>query len=258
MIPASNEMDWFEVSGDLSIAQSTIPLAELAQALKTTQNWIEIDDSVVLVPSSFKQLLKESTVSKKGIKVPVKAYSLLQTFMDDAIAQAENKGVPSLFSVGKIKYNLQSKSFKGKLRPYQEVGVNWLLYLHANGIGGVLGDEMGLGKTIQAICAICIISESSPNPILIISPKTLLFNWEKELNKFAPQVSFTTYHGQGRKIQSDSKVILSTYGTMANDIEEFVKIQFAFAIFDEAQVIKNAKTRNHKNCCLIQALQKLR
>ena len=257
MIPTSNKMDWFELSGDLSIGQSKIPLAALAQALKTTQNWIEIDDSVVLVPSSFKQLLKESTVSKKGIKVPVKAYSLLQSFMDDTITQAENKGVPSLFSVDRIKFNLQSKSFKGKLRPYQEVGVNWLLFLHANGIGGVLGDEMGLGKTIQAICAICIISESSPNPILIISPKTLLFNWEKELSNFAPQVSFTTYHGQGRRIQSDSKVILSTYGTMANDIDEFVKIQFTFAIFDEAQVIKNAKTRNHKNCCLIQAHSKI-
>lgn len=116
--------------------------------------------------------------------------------------------------------------------------------LHKNEFGGCLADDMGLGKTLQIIA---YLSDSSINNAtnLIIVPKTLLINWKKEFEKFSPKTSVYVYHGPGREIKQalENKVIITTYGTVLNDLELISNFNFENLIIDEAQHIKNPKTK---------------
>jgi len=140
----------------------------------------------------------------------------------------------------------------GRLRPYQEYGVRWLDYLYEYRMGACLADEMGLGKTIQVIAFLRSLKKAPASAgaeagvsgnCLILCPKTLVFNWAAELERFAPELPLMTHYGTGRdssKLETDSfRIILSTYGTLRRDIEDFRKINFLYIILDESQNIKN-------------------
>jgi len=136
----------------------------------------------------------------------------------------------------------------GQLRPYQEYGVRWLDYLREYKMGACLADEMGLGKTIQVISLLRSINKAGvKGNCLILCPKTLVFNWVSELERFAPELSRTVHYGTGRdsaKLEADSfRIILSTYATLRRDIEDFQKINFLYIILDESQNIKNLTTQ---------------
>lgn len=117
------------------------------------------------------------------------------------------------------------------LRPYQEVGVNWLSFLRSAGLGGVLADDMGLGKTLQTLCAI-------RGKTLVVCPKSVVFNWASEVKKFRPSLSSHIYHGPGRKL-IDCDVTLTTYAVLRLDQEELMQHPWENVILDEAQAIKN-------------------
>ena len=138
----------------------------------------------------------------------------------------------------------------GTLRPYQEYGVRWLDYLREYQMGACLADEMGLGKTIQVIALLRSLyakSKTSGARCLIVCPKTLVFNWVAELDKFAPELPYIVHYGNTRDSSSldgnDFRIILSTYATLRQDIEDFQKIQFFYIILDESQNIKNLTTQ---------------
>ncbi len=135
------------------------------------------------------------------------------------------------------------------LREYQIDGVAWIHSLRLSGLGGILADEMGLGKTLTVLSELVLEAERAKThsetlpPTLIVLPATLLFNWEKEISKYAPTLTVAIHHGAGRWERWNQallqNVILSTYGTVRNDLEEMVKVRFHGIILDEAQVIKN-------------------
>jgi len=132
----------------------------------------------------------------------------------------------------------------GQLRPYQEYGVRWLDYLREYRMGACLADEMGLGKTIQVIALLrSLKKEGVRRNCLILCPKTLVFNWVAELERFAPELPRMVHYGTGRdtaQLETDSfRIILSTYGTLRRDIEDFRKTNFFYIILDESQNIKN-------------------
>jgi superfamily II DNA or RNA helicase len=136
----------------------------------------------------------------------------------------------------------------GQLRPYQEYGVRWLDYLREYKMGACLADEMGLGKTIQVIALLRSLKEAAApagvsRNCLILCPKTLVFNWVAELDRFAPELPRMVHYGTGRdtaQLETDSfRIILSTYATLRRDIEDFQKINFSYIILDESQNIKN-------------------
>lgn len=88
------------------------------------------------------------------------------------------------------------------LRPYQQKGFEWMMLLAEAGAGGCLADDMGLGKTIQAICFLANRIEKNPNAKhIIICPSSLIYNWQQELEKFAPTISATVYHGNQRRAE---------------------------------------------------------
>ncbi|GHV75939.1 helicase SNF [Spirochaetia bacterium] len=142
---------------------------------------------------------------------------------------------------------------KGRLRHYQEYGVRWLDYLREHRMGACLADEMGLGKTIQVIALLRALYKDSKRghgpegTVLILCPKSLVFNWAAELDRFAPELPYTVHYGTGRarraSDRTDFRILLSTYATLRMDVEEFRKIDFLYIILDESQNIKNSSTQ---------------
>ncbi|TXC85945.1 DEAD/DEAH box helicase [Metabacillus litoralis] len=153
------------------------------------------------------------------------------------------------------------KDFLGTLRPYQQNGVDWLLFLRSVSFGACLADDMGLGKTIQMIAYFSYVKEKEKpkTPSLIIAPTSVLGNWQKEFEKFAPHLSVKLHYGANRakaeKFDSsiaDYDVVLTSYGLSHADFDEMSNITWSTVCLDEAQNIKNAHTKQSR------AIRKLR
>ena len=151
------------------------------------------------------------------------------------------------------------KELKGTLRPYQEIGYRWLYTNVVKGFGCCIADDMGLGKTIQVISLILKLKEEKKlkKPALVVCPTTLLGNWERELENFAPTLDAFIYHGLNREFSIDHDVILTTYAILRIDLEEFKKYNWDILIIDEAQNIKNSSTSQTQAVKAIKANMKV-
>lgn len=138
------------------------------------------------------------------------------------------------------------------MRPYQKVGFKWLKTLGSYGFGGILSDEMGLGKTLQAIAFIASEAVRHENPVLVVVPTSLVYNWEMEVEKFAPNLKTLILYGKKSerlaKLEDikDYDLIITSYAVLRNDISYFEELEFSYCFIDEAQQIKNAYTGNAK------------
>ena len=132
------------------------------------------------------------------------------------------------------------------LRPYQKEGVAWLRFLRDNGFGGVLADEMGLGKTLQVLAHLCALKNGAP--ALVVCPTSLVFNWEAEAAKFAPELRVLALRGGRRQDQFAEiprhDLIITSYALMRRDAEAYRAFEFDTVVLDEAQHIKNRQTQN--------------
>lgn len=149
------------------------------------------------------------------------------------------------------------KTLKTVLRPYQKRGFQWLYSNADKGLGSCLADDMGLGKTIQAIALILKLKEEKKleHPALVICPTTLVGNWLKECNKFAPSLRALTYHGPERRlITAHADLVITTYGLMRREVEKFAKRKWNLIIIDEAQNIKNADSKQTKAVKTLKAI----
>ena len=142
------------------------------------------------------------------------------------------------------------KSLTGELRPYQKIGYSWLIQNIKYKFGSILADDMGLGKTIQVLTAILYFKEKEHlenESVLIIVPPTLISNWEKEINKFTPELTYHIYHGSNRTFPLEKyDIILTSYGVVRLDLDMFVDENWFLCVIDEAQNIKNPNTEQTK------------
>jgi SNF2 family DNA or RNA helicase len=153
-------------------------------------------------------------------------------------------------------------TFRGALREYQREGLGWLDFLRRFGLGGCLADDMGLGKTIQVLALLdarrtCPDGEKRPS--LVVVPRSLVFNWLREAERFAPELSMLDYTGSARRVEdiAPGRVVVTTYGTLRRDVAQLAAIQFDYAILDEAQAIKSSGSAAAKAACLLRADHRL-
>lgn len=145
-----------------------------------------------------------------------------------------------------------SSRFNRLLHGYQKVGVNWMMSLFRYGFGGLLADDMGLGKTLQTLVFLNALKDSKvlKGPVLVVMPKTLLFNWEQEIGKFFSGVSVLRYEGRGRETLVDSfkrmDFILVSYPIFRLDERVFRAYGFGAIVLDEAQMMKNPESKISK------------
>ena len=155
-----------------------------------------------------------------------------------------------------------SPEFKGTLRKYQLFGLGWLRFLDTMGWGGCLADDMGLGKTVQTLALLDLLKhEKRPGTSLIVTPKSLIFNWMREAKRFTPKLKVLSYTGLRRANAfdnlSDYDIVLTTYGTVRRDAEKLAQFRFQYLILDEAQAIKNTDSQNAKAAIILQGDRRL-
>jgi len=141
------------------------------------------------------------------------------------------------------------EGLKAKLRHYQRQGLGWLQFLRETGFGGILADDMGLGKTVQTLAHLLVEHQAGrlDRPALVIAPTSLMHNWRAEARRFAPALKVLTLHGPERRGQfqwiPDSDLVLTTYPLLGRDINWLEQYRWHTVILDEAQAIKNPRTR---------------
>ena len=155
------------------------------------------------------------------------------------------------------------ETLKGVLRKYQRTGYRWLRTVSENGFGGILADDMGLGKTLQIITLLLAAKEKAVQednkPSLIVCPASLVYNWESEIRKFAPQLTSLVISGTAEERKEllkkayDSEVIITSYDSLRRDMKYYKSMEFMYQVIDEAQFIKNPATQNAKSVKEIRA-----
>ena len=139
--------------------------------------------------------------------------------------------------------DFQPEGLQATLYPYQSIGFRWLKYVTDDECGCVLGDEMGLGKTLQVISLFVERKSKKTAPQLVVAPLSLLENWKREINRFAPELDVLIHHGTGRtgryKDLLPYDVVITSYGATISDLSLFEMIDWDLLVLDEAQNIKN-------------------
>ncbi|WP_280310099.1 DEAD/DEAH box helicase [Nocardia abscessus] len=159
---------------------------------------------------------------------------------------------------------------KAQLRPYQERGLAWLAAMSRMGCGAILADDMGLGKTVQVLALLVHERETAeaaaepPGPTLLVCPMSVVGNWQREAERFAPDLRVWVHHGAGRRAGAElgetvaaADLVVTTYALLARDAEELGRQHWARIILDEAQHIKNAGTRQARAARSLRARHRL-
>ncbi|MDC7223724.1 MAG: DEAD/DEAH box helicase, partial [Spirochaetales bacterium] len=252
---------FFEGQCEIELGPDRIPL-NLALKLYEENNYIPLTDGTkaIVEKKFFDKLIRILGKTDKENRVKLSFFDL--PLVDMIIEEkTEEKGFVKYREIfeGFNKINsrrLKKDLIQGELRDYQKYGVKWFNYLKENRLGGCLADDMGLGKTVQTISLLTADykqNEAAPSS-LIIMPRSLLTNWQRELEKFAPQLSVCLYYGPERNLAEALKhqIILTTYSLVRNDIEQLHGTPFRFLILDEIQAIKNIHSRIAKAVMLLE------
>lgn len=154
------------------------------------------------------------------------------------------------------------KGINAEFREYQLKGFGWLWFMYKYGLNGILADDMGLGKTLQALTVLQKAKEEDgPMPTLVVAPTTVVFNWESEIQKFAPTLTCLKLQGGERK-QFFKKipeydVVITSYALLRRDVDKLKDINFRYIILDESQNIKNATSQTAQAVKQLSAQHKL-
>jgi SNF2 family DNA or RNA helicase len=170
--------------------------------------------------------------------------------------------VKNFKTVGDSDYELPD-SLKKVLRNYQKYGYKWLRVLSDNHFGGILADDMGLGKSAQVISVLLATKEETAKPSLIVCPASLVYNWQAEFDKFAPEMTTTVIAGSQPERKAllenaaSADVLITSYDLLKRDIADYEDLKFEYQVIDEAQYIKTHTTAAAKSVKVIRAAHKL-
>jgi len=159
------------------------------------------------------------------------------------------KQMKQLADIGHVPICPVPKTLRAELRDYQREGLNWMQFLRQMGLAGILADDMGLGKTVQALAHVLAEKEQGrlTHPALVLAPTSLMFNWRREAEKFAPDLSVLVLHGPERAMHfdhlADFDLVLTTYPLLARDFDVLEQQNWHLLILDEAQYIKNPRAK---------------
>ncbi len=238
--------DILDFSYEIALGNEKISLEEFNELVKNNNGLIKYKNKYVLIDQDESKKIFEQ-VAKANFK-SLSRMELIHASMSGQIDQYDfdyDKAFARIIQDFNKPIDVTPpKELKGELRPYQQTGLKWLWTNVSKGFGACMADDMGLGKTIQVISLILKMKEEGKldKPVLVICPTTLMGNWIKEIQMFAPTLDATVYHGAERKLDLKHDIILTTYAIMRIDVEELKNQEWGVVIVDEAQNIKNPDT----------------
>ncbi len=277
-------LDWFDLHVEASFGDRVAHLPELLAALRHGEQTVRLDDgSFGVLPQEWLKrlglLADLGTAGDNGLRFARSQIGLLDALLaaqpqvscDEAFAAAREE----LRRFEGIKPLPEPKGFVGTLRPYQREGLGWLAFLQQFRFGGCLADDMGLGKTVQVLAMLedrrtrrvprrdgnGAATAGRRAPSLVVVPRSLVFNWRREAERFAPRLRVLDHTGIARGQPGEGfdgyDLVLTTYGTLRRDIALLSAVHFDYVILDEAQAIKNAATQSAKAVRLLLADHRL-
>jgi len=254
----SQKRDWFNLTGECKFGDETLDIAALMQGLREASatdirgefvkvgdaGWARISDQL---RSSLKQLddsINQDRGALRFDKTSAHALREIQQHIQVDAGKAWSECLNRLERSEKLDPKLP-KGLNATLRDYQVEGYKWLRRLAEWGVGGVLADDMGLGKTLQTLAV--ILDRASEGPSLVIAPTSVCFNWMREIEKFAPELKASMYRETDRSDFLDTvganQVVVCSYGLALRDSERLTKVDWATLVLDEAQAIKNSRSK---------------
>lgn len=276
-------IDWLEIRGGVQFADNETSLPELLLAIRRGENVIRLRDGTFgMLPEQwtkqYRLLADFAEVEGDSLRFARHQVGLLDAVLaaeptvrwDDASRRAREE----LKRFEGVKLADAPAKFVGQMRDYQREGLGWLYFLQRFGFGGCLADDMGLGKTIQVLallesrrelrvnaCRSADADDEMPGPSLVVVPKSLVFNWQQEAERFTPRLRILQHTGTTRlrpgEHFEDYDVVLTTYGILRRDAAHLRDVEFDYAILDEAQAIKNADSQSAKAVRLLRAQHRL-
>ncbi len=233
-------IDWFEMGGSIQFDEDSIQISDL---IGNNNFWVEGQDRVLLLPENISNVLDIADKDGRIEKTP-ENYSVLVENSENGLFDVRN--LKHLFDediVLKLPENMFSI-----LYDYQFDGIVWMKSLIMHNYGGCLADDMGLGKTLQILSLIADEDVRKKYPrVLVIVPRTLMGNWISEYEKFYKGAySVDIYYGGNRELRPEVNVYITTYGMVVSDFERFVDFSFDLIVIDEAQKIKNFKSKTRR------------
>ncbi len=265
-------IDWFDLDAVVSYGDQEVSLRDIRRALRRKEKYVKLaDGSIGQIPEEwlerYKQLFDLAEETENGLRVRDFHLTLVDQLLQDAsatkVAAEYRRRRERLRGFEHIAPQPVPRGFTGELRPYQKAGLDWMHFLHEYGFGGCLADDMGLGKTVEVLAFLQSLREQgqAQGPSLLVVPKSLLANWQREVERFTPELKVLEYFGVSR--QKDAAVfdacdiVLTTYGTMLRDVDFLRGCAFDYAILDESQAIKNPMAQTSKAARLLQARHRL-
>ena len=265
--------DWFDLKMIVMIGDYKIPFASLFKNISSGNNqFILPNGEIFLIPDEwFEQwsgVVPFLVPSADGsLRVNKRYAQLLPSFMrssqDDDLAEASAVSVVPVTLPGV------------EMRPYQQVGVDWLRSLAVHGRGGILADDMGLGKTLQTIALLSSLyadnatqpvlplfqgNTTGKSPSLIVMPVSLIANWQRELHRFAPHLAVYTYIGRHAVVSStlpqtlaQYHVVLTSYGHVRLYSDALSAIKFECIVLDESHTVKNSSSQTYRAIASLKA-----
>jgi superfamily II DNA or RNA helicase len=262
--------DWFDLQGDIQFDGAAVSLPALLNAIRKGEKTVVLDDgSLGVVPEEW--LRRMNTLAALGEEQDGSVrFKREQALLLDALL-AEQTGVDVDATFARIRSELKDfqtvealdapEGFRGSLRPYQREGLGWFAFLRRFGFGGCLADDMGLGKTVQVLALLEQRRQEKSGPSLVVVPRSLMFNWRTEAERFTPALRILEHSGISRARSTghlaDYDLILTTYGTLRRDTVLLKDMAFDYVILDEAQAIKNAGTHSAKAARLLRGKHRL-
>lgn len=250
-VEVRENIDWFDIHARIRFGEFEIPFKELRKIiLKRKVEFKLPNGEIAIIPEAwltkYSDLFSLSETEGKGEKPVLRKHHLhlIKELEDGNLARVHiSERLRSLSAFEGIKEYSLPPGFIGELRPYQRAGYNWLRFLNEFRLGGCLADDMGLGKTVQTLALLQSEKKEERGTSLLIMPTSLLYNWEKESQKFTPELKTFTYTGTQRDKDiakfANYDLIFTSYGITRLDIDLLKQFYFNYIILDESQIIKN-------------------
>ncbi len=252
-------IDWFDLQAAVKFGDTEANWKDVRWAIRKQERFIKLTDgSIGEIPEEwikrYRRLFGVAEETEDGLRVDDQQILLLDQLLEDLdefhVDEEFQRRRERLRNFGGIQKVPLPEGFVGELRPYQVAGYHWLHFLHEYELGGCLADDMGLGKTVQVLAFLLSLRESghAQAPDLIVVPRSLLVNWQREAARFTPTLKTMLHFGQTRTKENPSfgayDLVVTTYGTLLRDVRLLREYRFHYVVLDESQNVKNplAKT----------------
>jgi non-specific serine/threonine protein kinase len=262
----SSGIDWFDVQTVVMFGDVEATLKEIRAALRRRTRYVKLADGTIgEIPEDwirrYKHLFGFGEHIDGGFRLSNQHISLIDSLLNEVDQHQTDEEFrrrrKKLLEFEAIKDVPLPVGFQGELRPYQKAGYDWLHFLHEYHFGGCLADDMGLGKTVETLVFLLSLKESGHTrlPSLLVLPRSLLVNWQRETARFTPTLKTHFHFGKERGENSDNfdgcDLVLTTYGTMLRDVNKLRAYKFHYVVLDESQAIKNPLAKTSKAARLL-------